>query len=390
MFDNRLKRLINRRNLLAAAAMTLVAGCAVVPKTQPPVAAPEPPPPAPSMIPTDTAHHRIALLVPTTGENGDVGQSMANAATMALLDTNATDLRITTYDTSSDPADAARRAVADGNKLILGPLLADNIAAVSAVAGKAGIPIISFSNDEAAASGNVFVMGNLPGQSIVRTVDFARSKGVTTFAALVPRGDYGQRTSSALMNSVRSGGGTVIAMETFDRSPASIRAATQRIKAKGGYSALLIADSGRLSALAATEFRAGNATGPVHLLGTELWGGEQSVTSSPALRGAWFSTVSDQRFGQFAASYKSRFGSQPYRIATLGYDAVLVTLRVARDWKQGTRFPSEVLYQPGGFLGLDGPLRFTRGNVVDRALEVREVTAGSVRVVSPAPVKFGD
>jgi ABC-type branched-subunit amino acid transport system substrate-binding protein len=396
MFDKSLKRRINRRNLLAAAAMAVLAGCAVVPKA--PITAPAPAPtpaPPPSDIPVDTERHRVALLVPVTGANAGVGQAIANAANMALLDTAAKNLRVTTYDTSTGPAAAARRAIADGNQLILGPLLADDIPAISAIAKASKIPVISFSNDEQAASRDVFIMGNLPGQSVTRTVEYARAQGVSSFAALVPRGDYGDRTSAALLSAVRAGGGSVIALEPYDRSAASIAAAAQRIKAKGGFNALLIADSGSLSARAAIAFK-GSAKSPsgVRLLGTELWSGERELATTPALAGAWFATVSDQRFGQFSKSYRARFGGQPFRIATLGYDAVLLTLRVARDWKPGTRFPADSLRDakafPGGFLGVDGAFRFTRGGLVERALEVREVQAGTVKVISPAPAKFGE
>ncbi|EJL30345.1 penicillin-binding protein activator, partial [Novosphingobium sp. AP12] len=248
MFDKSLKRRINRRNLLAAAAMAVLAGCAVVPKA--PITAPAPAPkpaPPPSDIPVDTERHRVALLVPVTGANAGVGQAIANAANMALLDTAAKNLRVTTYDTSAGPAEAARRAIADGNQLILGPLLADDIPAISAIAKASKIPVISFSNDEQAASRDVFIMGNLPGQSVTRTVEYARAQGVSSFAALVPRGDYGDRTSAALLSAVRAGGGSVIALEPYDRSAASIATAAQRIKAKGGFNALLIADSGSLS-----------------------------------------------------------------------------------------------------------------------------------------------
>lgn len=389
MFDRRLNSRINRRNLLTAGALAVLAGCTVVPKAPAPTTPAPAPTPTESTIPTDTERHRVALLVPVTGANAAVGQSLANAANMALLDTGATNLRVTTYDTAADPAEAARRAVADGNRLILGPLLSDQISAVAAVARPAKVPLISFSNDEKAAQKDVFIMGNLPGQSISRTVQYARAQGISTFAALVPRGDYGDRASSALLEAVRGSGGTVIAMEPYDRSAGSVTTAASRIKAKGGYDALLIADGGSLSARAATAFRAGGGSGDVRLLGTELWGGERELTSTSALNGAWFATVSDQRFGQFAKSYRSRFGAQPFRIATLGYDAVLLTLRVARDWTPGKAFPSARMMEGGGFLGLDGPFRFTRGGIVERALEVREVQGGAVKVVSPAPVKFG-
>lgn len=381
---------INRRNFLTASAMALLAGCAVVPKAPPPAGPAPEPTPTESVIPADTEHHRVALLVPLTGKNAAVGQSIANAANMALLDTGAKNLRITTYDTATNPGDATRRALTDGNRLILGPLLADDIPAVAAVARPDKVPLISFSNDEAAAGNNVFIMGNLPGQSITRTVQYARSQGISSFAALIPRGDYGDRASSALLSSVRASGGAVIAMEPYDRTAGSINAAAGRIKTKTGYGALLIADAGGLSARAATTFRAGGGNGSVRLLGTELWGGEQELTTTPALNNAWFATVSDLRFSQFSKSYRSRFGAAPFRIATLGYDAVLLTLRVARDWKVGKSFPAAAMMESGGFLGLDGPFRFTRGGIVERALEVREVQSGTVKVVSPAPAKFGD
>jgi ABC-type branched-subunit amino acid transport system substrate-binding protein len=399
--NGRLNRRIDRRNLLAAAAIAALAGCAVVPKA--PTSAPTPAPtPAPSQseLPVDAARHSIALLVPVTGPNAGVGQSIANAANMALLDTAAKNLRVTTYDTSAGPAEAARRAVADGNQLILGPLLADDIPTISAIAKAAKVPVISFSNDEQAASRDVFIMGNLPGQSVTRTVQYARAQGVSSFAALIPKGDYGDRTSSALLAAVRAGGGSVVALEPYDRSATSIASAALRVKAKGGFDALLIADSGSLSARAATAFKgsakaqAAGTAPAVRLLGTELWSGERELTSTPALAGAWFATVSDQRFGQFSKSYRARFGAQPFRIATLGYDAVLLTLRVARDWKPGSRFPADALRDtkafPGGFLGVDGAFRFTRTGLVERALEVREVQTGTVKVISPAPVKFGE
>lgn len=387
MFERRLAL----RKLLAAAAITTLAACAVVPKGPSTNAPPPRPTPTPgaSELPSDSQHHRIALLVPMTGANGAVGQSIANASTMALMDTNAKNLRITTYDTAAGAGAAAMRAVADGNQLILGPLLADDIPSVASAARSARIPLISFSNDESAAARDVYVMGSLPGASIRRTVRYARGHGVTSFAALVPKGDYGERASETLIAEARAAGGTVMAMESYDRSAASIAAAASRLRTRGTFDAILIADSGSLSARAAGLLKARGSASP-RLLGTELWSGEKAITTSPALTGAWFSAVSDARFPQFVSSYRTRFGAAPYRIATLGYDAVLLTLRVAREWKPGRTFPTAALTSNDGFLGLDGAFRFTKDGVIERALEVREVGAGNVKVVAPAPTKFTD
>ncbi len=374
------------RKLAVVVTSLAIAACTAVPK--PP---PGPPPvtqPSPDVLPTDTQRHRVALLVPTTGPNAAVGQSIANAATMALLDTNATNLRVTTYDTAANPGEAAQRAVADGNRLILGPLLTSDIAAVLAVAEPAKVPLIAFSNDEAAAAKNVFVMGNLPSQSVSRSVAYAAGRGVKSFAALMPRGEYRQRASNALMAAAKANGGSVLAMEGYDRSNASLSAAARRIAERGGYGAVLIADGGRMASTAAPLLNpAGSAS---RIIGTELWSGEKIVTSTKALEGAWFAAVPDTRFGQFSESYRKRFGAAPYRLATMGYDAVLLSLRVAREWKPGSVFPIGKLTEKGGFLGLDGPFRFSRNGVVERALEVREVRGGTVVTVSPAPSRFED
>lgn len=373
----------------AALAVTtlFLAACAVVPKAPPPTAPVEQQPDA-GVLPTDDGRHRIALLVPLTGGNAEVGKSIANATTMAIIDTNAANLRITNYDTSMGAAEAAKRAVKDGNKLILGPLLGDDTKAVLTAARPAGIPLISFSNDVTTASRDVFIMGHIPDQSIERTVAFARGKGSARFAALIPNGEYGARAESALSAAVVRSGATLVSVEHYDRGNTSITQAARRLVERGGYDTVLIAEGARLSVLAAQAF--GEAASKPRLLGTELWGGESRVTETAALSGAWFSTVSDARFKRFSDSYSTRFGTTPFRISTLGYDAVLLTLKVARNWTPGKPFPTIDLKDKGGFLGLDGPFRFSASGIGERAMEVREVRKGGVIVVAPAPARFTD
>jgi len=382
--------MINRRRLITLAATAILAGCQVVPKGEPPPPPPPPPPPSADVLPTDVARHRVALLVPLSGPNAAAGQSIANAATMALLDTNAQNLRVTNYDTAAGAAAAANKAIADKNTLILGPLVAENIPAITAVARRANVPVISFSNDETAAANGVYIMGNIPGQSVVRVVKYARRQGINSFGALVPLGEYGRRASDALMSSARAVGGQVVAMENYDRSSASVASAAAKLNQKSGFQAVLIADGGAMSSRAGSSLKPPAAQSSMRILGTELWSGEKAVTTAPSLQGAWFAAVSDDRFGQFSSSYRSRFGSTPFRIATLGYDGVLLALRIAREWTPGSQFPAARLMDSGGFLGLDGAFRFQRSGVIERALEVREVHANGVRVVSPAPARFED
>jgi ABC-type branched-subunit amino acid transport system substrate-binding protein len=381
--DSRTRSAVMRRAVVAG-ALALLAGCAVVPKpvVQAPAQRPAEAAPQANVLPSDNGRHRVALLVPMTGTSAPVGQAIANGTTKALLDTNAQNLRITTYDTANGAGPAAARAIADGNKLILGPLNAEDVTAVVAVARPAHVPMITFSNDADVAARDVFVFGQVPGQSVARVIGYARAHGVTSIGAIIPTGLYGQRVATGLASAARASNVRVSDIEIYERTNTSAGSAIRRVKAKGQVDAILIADNARIATYAA-PFASG-----VRLLGTELWAGDPAIAQSKALNGAWFATVSDARFGQFERSYKSRFGTTPPPIATLGYDAVLLTLNVARNWKDGAVFPTAKLYDPDGFIGIDGVFRFNEFGIAERALEVREVTGGTFVKVSPAPEHF--
>ncbi|WP_420853303.1 penicillin-binding protein activator [Sphingobium estronivorans] len=379
--------------ILFAASALLVAACqSIVPKGPGPAQPTGPAPTGPEVtegLPTDTLRHRVALLVPMSGPNAGVGQSIANATTLALLDTKADKVRITTYDTGVGAAAAASKALADGNKLILGPLLAEDARIVGPIAARANVPVISFSNDVSVAGNGVYIMGYNPNQSIERVVDFAKGKGLSHFAALVPRGVYGERSGTSLLRAVESAGGTVVSMQTFDRTPTSIAAAVKKLQASSSYDALLIADSGKVAMQVAPIVRK-NGGATARLLGTELWNTDNGLASSPVLRGAWFASVSDGLYSQLATKYRARYGNAPFRLSALGYDAVLLTVRIARDWKPGSTFPAARLRDAGGFSGIDGAFRFGRDGIAERALEVSEIGAGTLTVVAPAPRSFAE
>jgi ABC-type branched-subunit amino acid transport system substrate-binding protein len=378
----------------AGLAALALAGCQLVPKPNeapPPVAPPVQAEPAPRPqpgpgLPPDETRNRIAVLVPLSGANAGVGQSVANAANLALLDSGGERIRITVYDTAkTGAAAAANEAIGQGNGLILGPLLAEDVRAVAPVARRAGVPVIAFSNDVSVAGDGVYLMGFTPRESIARVVDYARSKGVQRFAALTPNGVYGRRAGQAMVDIVGHSGGRLVGMQSFDRDASGIRAAVTRLGAQGGYDAILVADAGRIAALAAPAIR---GTSPARILGTELWATESELGRTPALRGAWYAAASETMFNQLRARYRARYGSGPYRLASLGYDAVLLAVRIARDWRVGRPFPERALRDPGGFAGVDGAFRFDSGGIAEHSLEVREVTATGSTLLSPAARGF--
>jgi hypothetical protein len=170
----------------------------------------------------------------------------------------------------------------------------------------------------------------------------------------------------------------MVALQTFERTPAGVRAAAVQLNAQSPYDAVLVADNARLAAAAAPALRAGT-----RILGTELWGTDAELAGQRPLYRAWFAAPRVRMFEQLRSRYRARFGSQPYRLASLGYDAALMTVRIAGDWPLGAAFPQTAL-RSGSFTGIDGSFRFGRDGVAERTLEVQQVGPGGLTTVSGA------
>ncbi len=279
---------------------------------------------------------------------------------MALLDTKTERLRASlTYDTGKDAAAAARQAVSEGNKLILGPLTADEVKAVAPIARAAKVPVVSYSNDASVAGNGIF-----PARLCAEPVDRpggqlcawpwrqelrgagAQGRLWRTRRQRLPRrsqvgGRHGGRHGNVRpLGSLGQRGGQAA------RDPVQLRRAAHRRHWPDHEC------KSRRKCGAAR--RGANAK----LLGTELWNTDNSISASSALRGAWFASVSDGLYRTLASKYRASYGTTPYRLASLGYDSVLLTVRISQDWKPGSDFPMTQLTDPDGFAGIDGAFRF--------------------------------
>ena len=408
----------------AAAVMLAVAGCADRGSQRAPVAAAPAPAPAPAPavpLPAPEAFNRVAVLVPTTGPSRGVGQSIANAAAMAAADLGDKSFRVFTYNTAGEggAAAAARQAIDAGAGIILGPLLAADVRAVAPVARAGNVPVLSFSNDAAVAGDGVYVLGFQPADSVQRLVSYARSRGISSFAALTPGGTYGARVGTAFLRAVEAGGGRVTGVVNYSRDQAQLAAAARKVtdydgrlaRAKAGkatvlpdgtvvpasktpgpvpFQALLIADSGAMAnSFVPALAKLGAAPGQVRLMGTELWAAEPNIGRHQGLQGAWFAAVPNARFTRLAERYRERHQATPSRLSSLGYDSVLLVGALAKNWPIDKPFPAAQLRDPGGFSGIDGIFRFPASGIAERGYEVRQVGAGGNAVVSAAPTSFG-
>ena len=381
------------RPLLALATIAFLLGaCTESPQPSTPLPPPKPTGPVAGSPTTASGKARIALLLPLSGRSAPIGQSMQQAAELALFDTGAKDLALAAYD-AGESGDAAiqayKRAQADGCALILGPLFGSSAAALAPMRRTDRTNIISFSNDESVAQPGLWVIGIAAPPQVRRVVDYTVSTGIKRFAVLSPRSTYGDQMASTLQSHVAMRGGTVVASETYDeRSDVSVAAKrlADATQGQGKLAILLPIAPPRLNTVLASLSANGLDPKSVQLIGTGVWD-VPGIGSDPMLRGAWYAAPDPARRADFERKYVATYGRPPHRLATLAYDAVSLAAQLAR-LKPGGDFSAEAIANPNGWSGVDGVFRLLPDGHTERALAVIEVQGDRGAVVSPAPNTF--
>ncbi|MFN3891228.1 MAG: penicillin-binding protein activator [Beijerinckiaceae bacterium] len=382
---------VGRWKAVAVLAALALGGCG--PTGRGPVSQNATAPQAPAAISGDTfgsGPKRVALILPLTQQGGPsaVGQSLRNAAELAVSESGQNAVTVLVKDDQSSPEGAraaAEAATAEGAEVIVGPLYAGNVREVGRVARGASRPVIAFSTDTSTASRGVYLLSFLVEGYVDRVVQFAASRGKKSFAALVPESDYGNVALAQFQSAAAAAGARVQAIERYSRGNAT--AAAQRIGSiSGQIDTLFIPEQAdQMAAVSQALVAAGVDPKNVQILGTGLWN-DSRVLRLPALQGAWFPAPENAGFNSFASKYRAKFNSDPTRISTLSYDAM--SLVAALSQLQGG-VTEQALTNPSGFNGADGLFRFRPDGLNDRGMSVLQIRNGTTSVVSPAPKSFG-
>lgn len=356
---------------------------------EPPPTAPAGPVQQPQAI--GTGGVKVGLILPqsASGNAGLAAQSMKNAAEMAYAEFQNPNIQLLVKDDAGSAAgaqQAAQQALNEGAEIIVGPLFAVSVPAVAQLTRARNIPVIAFSTDSSVAGRGVYLLSFLPESDVNRIVDYAYSTGKRSFAALLPQNAYGNVVEVAFKQAVARKGGRVVAFERYgaDRSTPAKNIAAQLT----GADALLLADDGEaVVATADALTTAGANLRNVQLLGTGLWDNPR-VFGSAVMQGGLYAAPDPAGFRAFSGRYRTKYGNDPVRTATLAYDAVALVAALART-QGGQRFTPEVLTNQSGFAGIDGLFRFRQDGGNDRGLAVMKVASGGGQAVAGSPKSFG-
>jgi len=336
---------------------------------------------------------RVALILPLSGQgNASIaGQSMKNAAEMALAEFKSPNIQLLVKDDGGTVQSAqagAQQAISEGAEIIIGPIFAQSVSAVGQIARMSNIPVIAFSTDVSVAARGVYLLSFLPETDVRRIVDFSISRGKRSFAALLPDNAYGAVVEGAFQQEVSRRGGRVVVLEKYTLEGNRINEAVRRLsQAANQVDSIFIPDSPDavpqvVNALAAN----GVDLRRVQMIGSGLWE-DARISSTAALEGAWYAAPEANGYRNFSARYRARYGQDPVRTATLAYDAVALVAALVKT--QGPqRFSETSLTNPSGFAGVDGVFRFRPEGTNERGLAVLRVAPAGGQVLSPAPHSF--
>ena len=282
-------------------------------------------------------------------------------------------------------AAAAERAIAEGNRLILGPLLAEDVRAAAPVARRAGVPVIAFSNDEGVAGNGVYIMGFTPDQSIGRVVGYARAQGRRAASPRWSRPGSmasGRRRRCSARCASPAGGSPRSRPTTARRRRSPPRRGGSN--AKGAFDAVLIADSGRMAALG----RAADQGRPAPARHRTVGDRPDDRHRLPRCAAPGIAAAPDAQFNQLVTRYRARYGKTPTGSPASAMTRCCWPCGARATGRSAGRSRRKSLIDKDGFAGVDGNFRFGRDGVAERLLEVRQVTPAGTTIVSPAATAF--
>jgi len=370
----------------------------------------------------------VAILLPMSGSRGALGKAMLDAAQLAVFEVAGKNFILLPYDTKGTPEgaeEAAARALGRGVKLILGPLLADEVTKVAEQARISEVSVISFSNSQAVAGNGSYALGFAPDQQVEAIVDYAVSQGLSSFGVLAPSNGYGETVVEALYEASKQRGAVVTRVGYYDpaatdfseqaraltdydqrrealmRQMAELEGKTDDISKQAlerlqvldtvgdpPFDAVLLPDAGQNLRTLSSLLSFYDVDQPnVRILGLRAWDETPEIAAEQSLQGAWFSAPPLSERKKFEDRFRAAYNYVPPRLASLAYDATALAAVLAQS-PEATDFSSSALTDPNGFRGVDGIFRLLPDGTVERAYAIQEVTADGFNIIKPGVDSF--
>lgn len=363
----------------------------------------------------------VALFLPLSGKQKDLGVSLANAAMLSLFENDLNhNIELVLID-SKDTADEAKQAFQEiinrKIKIVVGPVFSSSVEAIEKDARQNQITVISLSNNKQLIGkinneGGVFLAGMMPEAQIDKIVTYAIEKGKYSFAIIAPNSQYGNTVTTQFKKIVKNRDGNFITAEFYKPNDADLDRVVNRVITSFSISSrlkakkdavinesdrsypqiIMIPESGKvLSKIVASIKKQNVDERDFQIVGTSQWD-DISTLNDYNLTGAWFASPENEKFRNFEKIYYQTYNKFPPRISSITYDSI-AAISTLIDYKKGQLptiqdFTSYSIAPKNGFNGIDGLFRYIPNGLVQRNLAVLRVGSGRFETIEKPVDQF--
>ena len=374
--------------------------------------------------------HRMAVMLPLTGDAALSGRAIRTSIEAAVLQSAPQNLSVAFYDTAENLTATITDVLSTEPSVIVGPLFADDARALRN-AKSPDIPVLSFTSDATALGDGVMTMALMPTNSTEAIVQEMYSDGIQGFIIVAPDTQSGKLMAGtattaadmynipvtgvfyytendtesikntardASMNAARSAANTrareilsdILTTErltAIEKSSLTIqleRMSKRDTLGKLPYNAVLFLGNGNDTESMASFLRYyGVAASDARFYGTALWDGSDIVNDITMI-GAKYATLPDMA-PSFVNLYERISGTSPNRLTGFGYDAANMAMGMIYSTKSNAAY----LLDPSGYAGVSGLYRLEPTGENERALQIVQLTGdGTTKIVRNAAQNF--
>lgn len=373
--------------------------------------------------------HRVAVLLPTSGDAAETGRAIRTSVEMAVLGAGADNLNVSFFD-SARGAESIDEALKSDPDVIIGPLFASDARALRS-AKPFDLPALSFTSDATAVGDGVMTMALMPTNSVEAIIKEMQLDKVHGFVVIAPDTESGHllagtaqsaaniynvplvgtffykehdsesiksATEKASMNVARSAAHTrareiladVLTNEKLTAIERSSLVHQLDTLAKNDtlgdlpYDAVLYLGTGEDTKSLASFMRYfGVGARDTRFYGTAMWDGSD-IASDITMSGAKYAALPETN-AEFVTAYEGVAGVKPNRLGSMGYDATNMALGMIYSDKTNAAY----LLDPSGYAGMDGIVRLRPSGDSERALRIMQLDgSGEVTVVKESATDF--
>lgn len=173
----------------------------------------------------------VAVLMPLTGKDSEVGKRLASLIQLGLEDGLQGQIDLMTYDAADEKTAKMMmdKIIAKKTKIVLGPLFAPVTYAIMPVAEANNITVITLSNNPAIAGGNIYAFGHAPMRQTERVINYFLQKGHRDVILLLPTSTYSKTMSAIVQDMALRNNASPVRTEFYTNEPESIASAVAKV-----------------------------------------------------------------------------------------------------------------------------------------------------------------